>query len=183
MKILVGLDTGTYTFAPSTRKITITGVKSGGDVLTTILLEQILLITNVTDNIMLYNFADATLGGTISRTVMTVNYDTASMSSTDKLMILMEIQDPTEDMLRLLNRLVKVSEALGNVDSSQRQRVAVDTFGAALTITAVTTLGTVTNAVPVGNVATIGGLDPRFNYIDTARMAYETGIRSKLTWS
>jgi hypothetical protein len=148
-----------------------------------LLLEQIIIIVNVTDNIMLYNFADATLGATIASNVITLNYDTSAMSNTDSLMIIVDLPDTMEDQIRLLSRLVKIAESLGIVDGSQRQRVAVDTFGAALTISAVTTLGTVTNAVPVGNVATIGGLDPRFNYIDTARVAYETGIRSKLSWA
>jgi hypothetical protein len=182
MKILVGLDTGTYTFAPLTKQITITGVRSGGLTLTTINLEQILLVTNVTDNIMLYNFADATLGATILGTVLTVNYDTSLMSSNDKLMILMEIQDPTEDLLRLLNRLVKISESSGTVDSSNRQRVIVDAFGAALSMSTLTTLTTITNPVPVGNIATIGGKDPANNYADTSRIAYEMGIRSKITF-
>jgi len=50
-------------------------------------LDSILLITNVTDNIIIYNFADPTKGGTVSDNVLTLTYDTSSMSNTDKLLI------------------------------------------------------------------------------------------------
>jgi hypothetical protein len=179
MKIIVGIDTGTYTFAPATRKITLSSIVSGNSTLTGLSLEQIILITNVTDNIILYNFADPALGGSIASNVITVNYDTSSMSSTDRLMIIVDVPDTQEDLLRMLARLVKISESLGNVDTNNRQRVSVD-YSPNLTVA---TLTTVANAVPVGNVATLGGLDPRFNMIDQARTAYNTGIRNQLTWS
>ena len=53
-------------------------------------LEAIQLITNVTDNIIIYNFADATKGGTLSGTTLTLTYDTAAMDDADKLQILVE---------------------------------------------------------------------------------------------
>lgn len=55
-----------------------------------ITLEGIQLITNTTDNIIIYNFADATKGGTLSTDTLTLTYDTTSMSDTDKLMILVD---------------------------------------------------------------------------------------------
>lgn len=183
MKAVIGLDTGTYTFNPATRQITLSNVISGGVQDYAIDLEQLILIVNVTDNIMLYNFCEPTLGGSISSNVITVNYNTTAMSSTDRLMIIIDVVDSLEDLLRLINRFVKQSESLSNVDNQQRIRVAVDTFGAALSLSTLTTLTTVTNPVPVGNVATIGGLDPRYNYIDTARIAYNVGIRNQLTFS
>lgn len=53
-------------------------------------LEAIQLITNVTDNVIIYNFADATKGGTLSGTTLTLTYDTTSMSHTDKLQIFVD---------------------------------------------------------------------------------------------
>lgn len=53
-------------------------------------LEKIQLITNVTDNIIIYNFADATKGGTLSGTTLTLTYDTTSMADADKLQIFVE---------------------------------------------------------------------------------------------
>ena len=62
-------------------------------------LRTLILITNVTDNIIIYNFADATAGGTVSynassnETTITLVYNTASMSDGDELQILVDEQD------------------------------------------------------------------------------------------
>lgn len=69
-----------YSFDASEKKITLTDY-------TTIRLDSILLITNVTDNIIIYNFADPLLGGTVATNVLTLTYNTVSMSDTDKLQI------------------------------------------------------------------------------------------------
>jgi hypothetical protein len=82
-----------YTFTPSTRTVVITG-KS-------IRIEQLLLITNVTTGNVIYNFSDPTIGSsayTISidgttgqeTTTIVLEYDTTSMSLSDKLSILTE---------------------------------------------------------------------------------------------
>jgi len=178
MKILIGNETGLYSFNPATRKITLSAIKVGYD---TVILkkEQILLVTNVTSNIMIYSFADPTLGGTIVNNVITVNYNTAGMNANDELQIFVELEDPTGDIMHLLKRMVKLTESLGNVDTSNRLRIAID---ASPSLT-VATLTTVTNPIPVGNIATIGGVDPRATYADSARIAYEVGIRSKITIS
>ena len=47
----------------------------------------ILLIVNVTDNVIIYNFADPTLGGTVATNVVTLTYDTTSMDDADKLLV------------------------------------------------------------------------------------------------
>ena len=59
-------------------------------------LEAIQLITNVTDNIIIYNFADATKGGTLSGTTLTLAYDTTTMADADKLQILVEDGSTTQ---------------------------------------------------------------------------------------
>ena len=53
-------------------------------------LAGIQLITNVTDNIVIYNFADPTKGGTLAGDVLTLDYNTTSMDDTDELQILVE---------------------------------------------------------------------------------------------
>ena len=178
MKILIGNEGGAYTFNPAARTITLGVINSGGREITPNL-GQLLLITNVTRNIMLYNFADPTLGATLTGDVITLNYNTVAMSSTDVLQIFLEVDDQTTELLTLFQRLIKMSECLGMVDSSNRQRVSID-FAPSLTVSAVTAI---TNPVTIANISLIGGLDPRFNYIDIARTAYEIGIRSKLTWT
>lgn len=53
-------------------------------------LAGIQLIINVTDQVIIYNFADTTKGGTLAGDVLTLEYDTTSMADTDELMILVE---------------------------------------------------------------------------------------------
>ena len=53
-------------------------------------LAGIQLIVNVTDQIIIYNFADTTRGGTLSTDTLTLEYDTTSMSDTDELMVLVD---------------------------------------------------------------------------------------------
>lgn len=100
-----------YTFAPSTRTVTITSrwVRP----------EKLLLITNVTRGTVIYNFSDPDLratsytgntansatnisgvGGYLvsqgsQNTVIVLNYNTSAMASTDKLMIIVDEQDET----------------------------------------------------------------------------------------
>ncbi len=50
-------------------------------------LDRVLLITNVTDNIIIYNFADSDVGGTVDSNILTLTYDTTSMSDSDELLI------------------------------------------------------------------------------------------------
>lgn len=76
MKILV-LN---YTFDASEKQITFTDYNP-------IILERVLLITNVTDGIIIYNFADPAKGGTASTNILTLAYDTTSMADSDKLQI------------------------------------------------------------------------------------------------
>jgi hypothetical protein len=52
-----------------------------------ITLDTLLVITNVTDNIIIYNFAASTKGGTMSGSTLTLTYDTSTMSATDTLQI------------------------------------------------------------------------------------------------
>lgn len=79
MKVLVT----NYTFSAATKQVTLTDYAS-------ITQEQLLLITNVTDNIIIYNFADPAAGGTVSGNVVTLTYDTTSMSNGDRLQIFID---------------------------------------------------------------------------------------------
>lgn len=55
-----------------------------------ITLAGIQLIVNVTDQIIIYNFADPNKGGTLATDTLTLDFDTTAMSDTDELMILVE---------------------------------------------------------------------------------------------
>jgi len=80
-KVMVGVDYGSYSFNAASSQVTLNlnGVPPK--------LEAILLITNVTDNIIIYNFANPALGGTLGGNVLTLDYSTVAMSNTDKLQI------------------------------------------------------------------------------------------------
>jgi hypothetical protein len=82
-----------YSFSPSTKTVTINGKF--------IRREQLLLITNVTTGTVIYNFSDPSLLATtytntvstttgLETTTVILNYNTTSMSASDKLSILVE---------------------------------------------------------------------------------------------
>jgi hypothetical protein len=82
-----------YTFDASAQTIKIRG---------RYLTRALILITNVTDNIIIYNFADATAGATsvtydsdADETTITLSYNTTSMSDSDELQILLDEQETT----------------------------------------------------------------------------------------
>lgn len=84
MKQLIGKDIGSYSFNPSRKEITFYNIPS-------ITQEQILLITNTTDGVIIYNFADSSAGGSLWGNVLTLTYNTASMNAEDHLQIYIDI--------------------------------------------------------------------------------------------
>ena len=152
-----------YTFDASAKTVTF-------DVTDTITLNRILLITNVSTNAIIYNFANPLQGGVIANNVLTLDFDTTSMSNSDSLQIFLDLygSPSTEttavainETLKLLRRLVKVSEVLGTQDPQQRQRVAVSSESSI-------------------NISSMAFVDPRFQIVDWARTAYATGIRANI---
>jgi hypothetical protein len=110
-----------YTFTPSTRTISIPK---------TILRERLLLITNVTSNQVIYNFSDPSMGATsysattdtnmVENTTMVLEFNTASMSATDKLMFTIDTFDesftPAETQLDPTNKF-RVSSPQALIDT------------------------------------------------------------------
>lgn len=86
MKILVGVDKGTYTFNASGQTITLSGIP-------TISLTQLLLITNVTSNEIIYSPVIAGKGGSISSNVITLDFNTTSMNNGDDLQIFVHLDE------------------------------------------------------------------------------------------
>jgi len=121
MKVLVT----NYTFNASAKTVTFNSYS-------TLELNRLLLITNATRNTIIYNFASPALGGTVSGNTITLLTDTTMMDSNDKLQIFYENEDvpATDQMITLLNRIVRSLRGAQNVDSADRQRVAVDVFNA-----------------------------------------------------
>lgn len=71
-------------------------------------IERVAVITNQTDGIIIYNFADPTKGGTLSGSTITLDYNTTSMADTDKIQIILhpdvittEVPDSSEEAMRI----------------------------------------------------------------------------------
>ncbi len=113
------LETG-YTFTPATKTITIPRVVPR---------ERLVLITNVTTNQVIYNFSDPNLkavsystSGAVNANTTTIvlNYNTASMTSTDKLQFLIDEYDekftPSEAYIDPVNKL-RISSPQALIDT------------------------------------------------------------------
>lgn len=114
-----------YSFDASAQTVTFNTT----DVIT---LEQLLIITNVTTNKIIYNFADPNAGGSITNNVLSLNFDTTSMSSGDKLQIFLDnILTPASDetlqlvgeQTELLRRMTKLLEPSSRATSTGLQMV------------------------------------------------------------
>lgn len=69
-----------YSFDASARQVTLTNYNP-------VVLDRLLMITNVTDNIIIYVFNDSAKGATVATNVITLVYDTTAMDDADKLQI------------------------------------------------------------------------------------------------
>jgi hypothetical protein len=98
MKILVGVDLGAYSFNATSKTVTLTGL----DILT---LDQLLLITNVTDNKIIYQFNKPGYGASITNNVITLDFDTSQMQDDDVLQIFVEYSNQT-------NKVITVDQSL-----------------------------------------------------------------------
>lgn len=208
MKQLLGYDTsGTYTFNAAAKTITFSGLAQS------ITLANILLITNVTANTIIYNFADPTTGAaSFVDNVLTLDYDTSvSMNSSDVLQIFLDIESKDESLHDLLRRMNKLLESNAVVDSRLRQKVVLEAIGTNLAAptevnATVPVSGTVTATANVSNaVATQivsnsaanpytltssttalimeGPVHQMWRIVDDARNCYASAIRSKLSFS
>ena len=136
----------------------------------TISLSRVVLITNVDDNIMVYNFAGASKGGMVSGNVLTLDYDTSSMSDTDKLQIIYDDKDASI-LLQLLHSVKLLFQVMANppwVDKSANQMRAQVT-------------GTVTiSGNPSVAISNIGGYPAQQGIIDQNRSAWAVLVRGRL---
>ena len=109
-----------YTFSAAAKQITFTDYPS-------LKLDQILLITNVTDNIIIYNFADPTAGGTLAGNVLTLGYDTTTMSNTDRLQIFIDdyVVPSTEASLTAVQIRIDNTNTLLNVLTARQDTINI----------------------------------------------------------
>jgi len=128
-----------YKFDKTARTVTFCDYES-------IRLDKIAIITNVTDNIMIYNFVSPTLSGSVSGNVLTLSYDTSTMDDSDKLQIIYDDKDSTL-LSQLVHSVKLLFQIMANppwVDKTANQLRAQVT-GSISTVTTVTTTSSVTN--------------------------------------
>jgi hypothetical protein len=159
-----------YTFNAATKQITFNTTDN-------VALNQLLVITNVTDNIIIYNFADPLKGGVVANNVLTLTYDTTSMSNSDSIQIFLDLYGTpsteetsieTNESVVLLRRLVQLLTPIGVQDAQQRQRVVVENGTIAVTT--------------MNSLSAYANVDARFPIIDQARNTFANGIRQNLTY-
>jgi len=131
MKQLLSVDTpGSYSFDKTAKTVTFSGLRDD------ITLANILLITNVTANTIIYNFADSTSGAvSFNNNVLTLDYDTSAMANTDVLQIFLDLPSNEESLHNLLRRMNKLLESNAVVDLQQRQRLTIDAIRSNATAT------------------------------------------------
>lgn len=164
-----------YTFNAATKEVTFVTTSTIG-------LSQLLLITNVTTNQIIYNFADPNAGGSIVNNVLTLDFDTTAMSNTDSLQIFLdslmtpasdEMLQSVQDQTEMLGRVVKLLEPSSRANSAGMQQVDIAGSTAIVLNGAITTyFGGLSN--------TVSAAESAFNV--QSRVAY-IALRQQLEFS
>jgi len=151
------LYVGNYTFDASARGIILRGH---------VVPEELLIITNVTDNIIIYNFADTTKGYNSHQfayddyeepiTIITLVYDTTSMSDTDKLQIFVQGASteftPAEDLLDPVGKL-RVSNPGNLIDTDFEYGLQSTKWESLQTVSNVPTIYASNGDVPIEGIS------------------------------
>jgi len=144
-----------YQFLPATKQIVL-------PTLSAVSIESLLLVTNVATNTIIYNFADPAKGATAAGNVVTLDFNTTSMSGTDALQIYYDdpvVNSATAEaqtamaaqletntqVVNLLTRIAKYCDALQVVDPQGRVKVTLDS------VTAGVRNASATGSLTVGN--------------------------------
>lgn len=159
-----------YTFNASFQTITFTDY-------TSISHDGILLITNVTDNIIIYNFADPLAGGTVSSNILTLIYDTSTMDNSDNLQIFYDDGlNQVVDISQLEILLRQLIESNNAPSWYQYAANALQTILITGSTTAVSTCATLTTITNIGGVSAAGSMYA----LDATQ--WSTSIRGLLIW-
>jgi len=87
------------------------------------------------------------------------------------------VNPATDDTVMLLRRIVKLLESQAVVDYANRQKVNVEVMPT------VAVTGTFFQASQPTTITSNGGNDPRYQFMDAARLTYDNGIRSHLSFT
>lgn len=178
-KKIVGVDIGSYSFDATNKQIILNEIP-------TLSLENILIITNVTDGIQIYNFADSNLNATVSNNIITLEYDTTSMSNNDNIQIFIEDGDISNDTTTILEYLACIAQCMKRLLTNISYPAWLDrslnrirgTFS--LESGTLTTLTTCTTCSTVSNISNIGGYPAQYLMETSLKNTWMTGVRSKI---
>lgn len=173
MKALLGTDfVGSYIFDPANNKVIFRNLE------TDINLDNILLITNVTANTVIYNFASSTNGAaSFNGTELVLDYNTTSMNATDVLQIYLDVKSEGNMLLRRI--VAALLAPLGYDKTLQRFRnTAILESGTLTTCSTVTTVTTVTTA---SNLVNMNGLAADRLVLNQNYSAWAATHRARIT--
>jgi hypothetical protein len=145
-----------YTFSPSTDTITVDG---------NVALKRVLLITNVTRNIILYNFADGTRGisawaysPSTDSTTYTLEYDCAAMSADDQIQIFIEQDsvrfEPAEHLTDPVSK-IRVSQPNTLIDTDFEYGLQSSKWETLERMNDIPAFHSLAGDVPLGNVVDV----------------------------
>lgn len=98
------LERHEYSFAPLSQKVIFH---------LPVTLPQVLLITNLADQVLIYQFNHQGKGGTLVGQELTLEYNTTSMEPSDHLQVFFEpLDDPTEKLLKDILIVLKETREL-----------------------------------------------------------------------
>lgn len=190
-----------YTFNKTNKTITLNDF-------TSISLDSLLLITNVTSGEILFMFSDASLSASVSGNVITLSADTSSMHNTDQLQIFVDdgkhypltndelraapltITDPNllEELQKKINadesQLVEAVTVLRNILQVLANPAYVDKSANQLRaqITgAISTITTLTTVTTVSNITNMGSYQATQLLLNQNNMAWASLVRSRIS--
>ena len=179
-----------YTFNPMTKSIILSDYES-------LTIDAILIITNLATNTIIYNFAQASLGGSLTGNILTLNYNTTAMHSTDVLQIWIDdgiynnydangnLYAVDQNLLSYLTgtvntTLLNMEESLQNIAGSNGEALSESDIEIAINNTVTTGLSTIAGAVSGGKLQTdiwtlLNGI------ISSSKMAVSTTFDSTIS--
>lgn len=171
------LYVGNYTFDASEQVVSVSG---------NVAAEKFLIITNITSNTIIYNFADALLGYagkfyniSTDKTEFSLIYDTTSMNDTDVLQIFVD-QDyqeitPAEDLLDPVGKL-RVSNPENLIDTDFEYGLQGTKWETLQTVNNIPTIYSNTGDVPVDGIVSVDAINGSKNVKVTTNIAHGLSI-------
>lgn len=172
-KILIGQDYGSYTFDKVAKTVTI-NLPSGK-----VKLEGLLMITDTTNNTIIYQFNDPLKGATLLGNVFTLtfNTNTVAFNNTDKLQIFyydeQPISEQMNDMSMAIRQLYNLIQRPSYIESTTYLRTK--SYGGYLdSISTVNTVATISFIGPVSRILEEVSNPNRIT-------AWQLSVRNKIT--